>query len=254
MTSIERLFVVGHPGAGKGLFAKSIAKAIGWNFVDADLCIEHKVGLSLADILGESGLKCYGQTQCKVIQSLLNRQHVVIATDGAIVNAEEAKSLLSDEAVVFLNTSTKTQLSRVARSPDSLTEKADYEHLFDELHQLRDQSYMSVSNLVVDGNHSDIERQVGEVIEFFGPFEAVALPNLTSREKTLFHAKTHEKIELTSQQAHCLRCLVKGLSSKETAQALNISHRTVEAHISVLKEKLGCESSKDLVALYHDVV
>lgn len=37
MNKPNRIFVVGHPGAGKMIFSKAFADKIQWNFIDADI-------------------------------------------------------------------------------------------------------------------------------------------------------------------------------------------------------------------------
>ncbi|MDR3502061.1 MAG: hypothetical protein P4L79_05710 [Legionella sp.] len=36
MNPSTRIFIIGHPGAGKALLAKTIAENLGWNYIDAD--------------------------------------------------------------------------------------------------------------------------------------------------------------------------------------------------------------------------
>ncbi|MBI2784821.1 MAG: LuxR family transcriptional regulator [Legionella longbeachae] len=80
--------------------------------------------------------------------------------------------------------------------------------------------------------------------------------NLSSHEKSnnlntiIFHKKTHKPINLTTQQAHCIKLLADGKSAKEIAREINISHRTVEGHLATAMETTGCANSKELIALY----
>lgn len=53
---------------------------------------------------------------------------------------------------------------------------------------------------------------------------------------------------LTPRERECLNFYVKGRTAKETAIALNLSHRTVEEHLNNLKNKLGCKHKRDLLA------
>jgi shikimate kinase len=59
-------------------------------------------------------------------------------------------------------------------------------------------------------------------------------------------------VQLSPQQALCLKNLAQGKSAKEIARELHISFRTVEGTLAKLMELLGCASSKALIALYHD--
>lgn len=59
-------------------------------------------------------------------------------------------------------------------------------------------------------------------------------------------------MQLGTQQALCLKHLAQGKSAKEIARELHISFRTVEGTLAKVMEILGCASSKELIALYHE--
>ena len=50
-----------------------------------------------------------------------------------------------------------------------------------------------------------------------------------------------DEIPLTPRQVEVLECLVKGLSSIEAAQKLNVSTSTIKNHLTVIFDKLGLE-------------
>src|SRR3990167_9614284 len=102
MNGIKRIFVIGHPGAGKGLFAKELAKTLSWKFIDADFELEMKIGKPLNEILGESGSNYLHETESKVLSSLIDMENIVVTTDAAIVCSKENLKLLSQEFVVYL--------------------------------------------------------------------------------------------------------------------------------------------------------
>jgi len=52
---------------------------------------------------------------------------------------------------------------------------------------------------------------------------------------------------LTTQQRRVLQMVADGMSSKEIAAELSISHRTVEVHRSAIMRKLGAESLADMI-------
>ncbi len=166
MSNIKRIFILGHPGAGKGLFAQSIAKVVGWTFINADLELEHKLGCPIETIIGLEGLNEYNKTQFKLIKKLQEKQHIVIATDGPILNNPKTFEAFSssNDLLVYLATSTDTQLDRSKRSASHLL-LGSLEALYDKLHQLRDESFKKYCHLIIDGNHSDIDYQVKQVID-----------------------------------------------------------------------------------------
>ena len=73
---------------------------------------------------------------------------------------------------------------------------------------------------------------------------------LQKRDLIIFHKTSHTPVELTQQQARCLKLLSQGMSAKEIAKTMNISFRTVEGLIAKMIETLGCSSSKELISLY----
>lgn len=70
MTQHKRIFIIGHPGAGKGLLARTVAENLGWSFVDADIGIEFLVGKTLQEIIGHEGAKSFLQTQFDILTAL----------------------------------------------------------------------------------------------------------------------------------------------------------------------------------------
>lgn len=55
-----------------------------------------------------------------------------------------------------------------------------------------------------------------------------------------------EKILLSERQFECLSLICLAKSSKEIARSLNLSYRTVEKHIEIIKQKLNCKKRSDL--------
>jgi DNA-binding NarL/FixJ family response regulator len=62
----------------------------------------------------------------------------------------------------------------------------------------------------------------------------------------LFGPKSAE-LSLSSREQEILRCLARGLASKQIAKALGISVRTVESHRQSIKRKLNIEGQAELI-------
>ena len=54
---------------------------------------------------------------------------------------------------------------------------------------------------------------------------------------------------LTRREVDVLGCLVRGMSNKEIAEALTVSPKTVENHLTRIYDKIGC-SGRAYAALY----
>jgi shikimate kinase len=255
MSHYKRIFIIGHPGAGKGLLAKTLAEKLGWEFVDADLGLEIRVGRTLDGIMGAVGVNQFQDCQLEIISSLLSRENVVVTTDASIYGNEEIFRRLSNELVVFLQVNLPVQLERMSPGPVPLL-KIDLEHFLDTLHAQRDEAYEHMANLSIDSSDSALEKHVQIIADLILQNEktdqsAGMLP-LETKDFAFFHKHTHKLIHLTEQQARCFKLLAQGKSSKEIARDMHLSHRTVDWNFANIMELLGCSSSKELIVLYHE--
>lgn len=67
------------------------------------------------------------------------------------------------------------------------------------------------------------------------------------RQKDAFIETDQELVKLTGREKEVLKSIANGLSNKEIAEELGISHRTVDTHRTHLKEKLGVNGIAGLV-------
>jgi len=65
-----------------------------------------------------------------------------------------------------------------------------------------------------------------------------------------------KSIQLSKRQAQMLDAIVKGLRYKEIAFEYDISENTVAFHISKLKQRLNCVSSREIIskAIIHGLI
>ncbi len=55
---------------------------------------------------------------------------------------------------------------------------------------------------------------------------------------------------ISNREFQCIKLLAHGRRIKEIARCLEISHRTVEYYLSLLKEKINCYEHEQLVDFY----
>lgn len=255
MSEFKRIYIVGHPGAGKGVLGKALAQKMGWEFIDTDFGLEFHIGRPLMEILGKTGEKSFHKCESEILISLLNKENIVITTDGGIVCNEKNRRLLSSEFVVYLQVSTAIQLERTIRNAEPFLLYTDLMTFLSKLHEERDHLYKEVARLTINGDDSDLEEHVSVIIKNFPQDRIEKITEKLSLDKkdlVFFHKILHTPIHLSLQRAICLKLLAQGNSTKEIAKIIKISHRTVEKYIAKTAEILGCSSSKELIALYHE--
>lgn len=253
MNQINQIVIVGQPGAGKGLLARSIAEALNWRFIDADLQIERRVGLSLVDVIGYDGLAAYYDTQADILRQLLSQPGVVIATDAGVIGSEVCRKILQQAFVIYLDVSLSVQLQRLSVSNGPLLSGDKLPDLLQQLHQQRDPFNEEVADYRLCSDDNALEEHVDTITELVGLPAASAATrlNLTEDECLFLNRETHEPVRLSQRQAQCLKLMAKGQADKQIADQLCLSTRTVQDHIANIKLLLGCSSSKQLIAIYH---
>ncbi len=253
MKTLKRIFVIGHPGVGKAYFSKYLAEDLGYRFIDADLGLEHRVGLKIKDIIGESGVTQYYQTQLNIIKCLSNQTAIVAGLDCPLSDLASIKKYTTDACVIWPKTTLETQIRRCGSRHLPLTDDVPYETVLKKLHEERNDLYHQLSDLVIEADEGNVQQDIEAFLAYLKreQIEVTAGQGLTDRDLTFFKFNSDTQVRISEQQAICLKHLAKGLSAKEMAREMGISYRTVEVYIAQLKEKLECDSSKDLITLYH---
>ena len=256
MSQTTRIFIIGHPGAGKALLAKTVAEKLSWQFINADFGLEFRLGRTLTEITGEQGEEVFHACQSELLHRLMLQEHIVVTTDASIICCERNRQLLSKECVVYLKVSTKIQMARLARDPAPLLLNTELTPFIDRLHQERDPLFEQVSGLIIRSDDSALEEHVARILKAIVKDDEsklhADLVTLDKKDRILFHKFLHVPVELTTQQAACLKLLAEGKSAKDIARSLSLSFRTVEAYLAKTMELTGCTSSKELIALYHE--
>lgn len=77
--------------------------------------------------------------------------------------------------------------------------------------------------------------------------ETAELKEAAQKIKKLHHSSAPDLALLTARERRVLAETVRGATSKEAAQTLGISRRTIEFHRANIREKIGVKSTVDLV-------
>jgi shikimate kinase len=154
------LFLVGLPGAGKSTLGRQIARRLHKRFVDADVELEHRLGVSIPtvfEIEGESGFR---DREEATIADLTQLSDIVLATGGGAVLRENNRVLLTaNGTVLYLHASPVTLWERVRHSRNRpLLQTDDPLGRLHELYTFRDPLYRAVANHVVESNRDEVMR------------------------------------------------------------------------------------------------
>jgi shikimate kinase len=93
-------------GAGKSTIGRLLAKALAFEFIDADREIEERSGVPITTIFELEGEAGFRRREAAMLDELTQRRGVVVATGGgAILREDNRRSLRSRGLVIYLQAS-----------------------------------------------------------------------------------------------------------------------------------------------------
>ena len=163
MTKHNRIFIVGHMGAGKALLSEALAKKLGWKFIDVNPSLERWIGRSLSEVFGKQGEEAFHRCEAEIISHYIGKEHVVVMMEEAVIATEENRKLLSSEFVVYLKVSTPVQIERMKGGRTPVLPIADLKAFLDKQHSERDSLFEEVATLTIEPK--SVDEDVNKVIK-----------------------------------------------------------------------------------------
>ncbi|MCF6776585.1 hypothetical protein L3V83_08375 [Thiotrichales bacterium 19X7-9] len=166
MNKPNRIFIIGHSGAGKGVLAQAVAEKLNWKFIDADFSLEPSIGQPMTDTLSESGKIAFQQTLSDILKYQTTLDNIVVTTDDSLIELAENRAILKSEFSVFLQVSLSVQLDRIAHNRPLLPNKQYSDFLYN-FRTKRDHLYNEVQSYTLSSDDGDIDQHAKNIIDTF---------------------------------------------------------------------------------------
>ncbi len=139
-------------GVGKTTIGKALASCLNLHFVDSDLEIENRTGVSIMTIFDIEGDVGFRDRETKVIAELSKRRGIVLATGGGVIlRAENRRVLRNSGLVVYLHATIEMQLQLTKNCRDRpLLTKGNRKHVIQDLMAEREPLYRQEADIVYD--------------------------------------------------------------------------------------------------------
>jgi shikimate kinase len=103
MSSKSNIVLIGMPASGKSTLGVQLAKWLSKGFMDTDLLVQARAGVSMQAYQNANGLDAYQTFECDTVQSVVC-ENCVIATGGSAVYCDGAMNHLKTIAnLIFLD-------------------------------------------------------------------------------------------------------------------------------------------------------
>jgi shikimate kinase len=77
-----KIFLIGFMGSGKSTIGRKLARFLRYSFIDLDMLIENKAGMSIAEYFSENGEDHFRELERDILQKTEFEPNTVIATGG----------------------------------------------------------------------------------------------------------------------------------------------------------------------------
>ncbi|MEN9543403.1 MAG: shikimate kinase, partial [Pseudomonadota bacterium] len=158
--------LVGMPGSGKSTVGRQLARQLGFDFVDSDTVIEHKLGMPIRDWFAQQGEEAFRDIEQAVIDELSRLSRVVLATGGGSVLRPSNRNDLHSRCHVFYLRSSPDDLFRRLRHDTQrpLLQVQDPLKRLRDLYRDRDPLYRRTAHFVIEAARPSVQALTGMVM------------------------------------------------------------------------------------------
>jgi shikimate kinase len=176
------LALIGMPGCGKSTVGRHLARHLGLRFVDADVELERRIGMSIRTFFETHGEAAFRDEEQAVIEDVSHGQHMVVATGGGVVLRPANREALHARCKVFYMRAAPEELFRRLRHDTHrpLLQVAEPLRRLRELYRERDPLYRRTAHFTVETTRPSLQglqHMILMQLELAGLIDATAVPS-----------------------------------------------------------------------------
>lgn len=172
---MTNLALIGYRGTGKTTIAQALADRLCWDWIDADVELEHRAGKTIKQIFAEEGEPAFRDLEQQIVGELANRSRTIIALGGgAILRQTNREAIKRGCRTAWLTASPQTLLARISadrttadRRPN-LTSAGGLREI-EELLAVREPLYRECADCIVATDDRTVESIADEILARLAP-------------------------------------------------------------------------------------
>lgn len=166
---MKNIVLIGMSGLGKTEIGKSLARSLGWDFLDTDDLIVKEKRMTIDHIFEEYGEEYFRDLETQVIKEVSKQNNTVISTGGgAVIREENAHNLRNNGYIILLMGKIETIVQNLNKSYGLRPLlKGSYEDLNERvraLYKKREHLYLIQSDLIIGVDDKTIPEISKEII------------------------------------------------------------------------------------------
>jgi shikimate kinase len=167
----KRLFpynivLIGFMGSGKSTIGKVLSQQLEMDWIDTDIFIENKMGMSIDQIFEKYGEEDFRNIECSVIEEISETKNKIISCGGgSVLNKENISNLKKNGKIIWLQAEVEDIYKRLKedQSRPILKGKMKKEYI-SELLQERESYYLEASDMSIHTHMKDKDEIGKEII------------------------------------------------------------------------------------------
>jgi len=146
---------------------RQIAKRLNMDFEDSDHAIEAHTGVDISLIFEKEGEAGFRKRECAIIDELSQQSHLVLATGGGAVLAEENRQHLKNRGtVIYLHSDIKHLLARVGHDKKRpLLQTANPAETLREIMKIREPLYRETADIIINTGQQSIRAVINVMLD-----------------------------------------------------------------------------------------
>lgn len=169
--TVPHIVLVGLAGAGKSTVGQLLAEALQRSFLDFDVEITRRCGMSVPEIFGQKGEPYFRQQETTLTRDLAETGGMVLSPGGGWITSEENRTLLCPPArMIYLKVSPEVALHRMGAATASrpLLNRPDPRGELESLLESRRALY-ELAELAIVVDRLDAQRVTERILEKLRP-------------------------------------------------------------------------------------
>ena len=164
---MKNIILTGYMGVGKSTIGKKLAENLSMEFIDMDVALELRIGMSIVDFFSHHGEQEFRQIESELCQELAAQENVVIATGGGTLINLENQSIFTENLenhIVNLQASLNTIRSRITKNEKN--KRPLFDSKLKQRYQTRQPIYLSFP-YQIDTENKTINQICNEIDSIF---------------------------------------------------------------------------------------
>jgi shikimate kinase len=162
-----RILLVGMMGAGKTTTGKLVAEKLGWGYLDSDVEVEKKTGLTVPALFARDGEVAFRDAEAEVLRAACTRTDPVVVSvaGGAVLRPENRDLLRTCGRVIWLRARPATLAARVGDGAGRPLLDGDPAAALRALDAVRRPLYTEVADETIDVDNLNPDEVAAQIIE-----------------------------------------------------------------------------------------